>query len=775
MSALRLRNVWGCRRPLVGMCRCALLAIVAECLIVGLPAPGAAAQDLPAQMSVTVVAPSGTHGPAPTGDITVSLDGDKIATVPLTGATNPLTTATPLLSAGLHLVGKQLTIAYSGDSNYEASDGVTVTFPSQTGVTITPKLRKGDPPVVDIVSPRDGERYKRGASVFALYSCRPSDIRSPVARCDGPVPPGIPVNTSSAGSFTFSVRAEDVFGRASTKSVAYTVGNAAAAAAAAAAPPPPPPAPAGEATPPPAAAPAPKAAVALIAAATKARAAKPSPKRPRSSAAAGASVSSAARPAPRAESKRAAQEYAPYDPRSEPVKSVGILVAAFTLMQLAGAGRGLARGGGTGGGGGASGGAGRDGAESNNAGGDGDSSSSSPSMDYEGVDIAYLGTGMSAVAVGDFSRTWAWPGTRIIDALGVSIPARLARRSPLLARLSADSTYLRAIFGSASVLTMAAGLALGVLALQDTGGEAIPPAAILTIAIAMLGVLDAAAGLAAVLVFMFGTLARGGLDSDADLRLLLGLSALWCVVPILAGAVRPLRRSRATHLEQWWDRAADFVIASLIGAWAVQKIIISLPGLAGVTLPITDHANTAAYCVLAAMLARLGFETLAAQLYPKRLARTEPELPDPDSLQRLAACGVRAAIFVFFAYIVVGSSWQLWVGAALFVIPQVLGVYEDRFPNSAALYRVLPKGLVELVLMLFVATAVGALLLDLMNENATTFLANCFVLMSLPGFVLSLAQLFAREGDEPKIGWGKRWGGVVLLSLGTMLALGMLL
>jgi hypothetical protein len=45
-----------------------------------------------------------------------------------------------------------------------------------------------------------------------------------------------------------------------------------------------------------------------------------------------------------------------------------------------------------------------------------------------------------------------------------------------------------------------------------------------------------------------------------------------------------------------------------------------------------------------------------------------------DPLQRLAVCSMRTAIFVFFAYIVVGSSWQLWVGAALFVIPQVLGV-----------------------------------------------------------------------------------------------------
>jgi hypothetical protein len=49
------------------------------------------------------------------------------------------------------------------------------------------------------------------------------------------------------------------------------------------------------------------------------------------------------------------------------------------------------------------------------------------------------------------------------------------------------------------------------------------------------------------------------------------------------------------------------------------------------------------------------------------------------------------------------------------------------------------------------------------------------VLLALPGFALSLAQLFGREGDEPQIGWGKRVGGLLLLAVGIMLVLGMLL
>jgi hypothetical protein len=245
---------------------------------------------------------------------------------------------------------------------------------------------------------------------------------------------------------------------------------------------------------------------------------------------------------------------------------------------------------------------------------------------------------------------------------------------------------------------------------------------------------------------------------------------------VLAGAARPLRRPPTRSLEQSWDRAADFVIASLIGAWAVQKIVLALPGLAGVRLPIAAHANTAALCVLAALVARLAFETVASHLYPRRLDLSEAtEIPEPSALLRLWASALRMAIFVFFAYIVVGTSWQLWVGAALFVTPQVLAVFEERFPNSPALHRALPQGLVRLVLMLFVGTAVGALLLRTMDEHADTFVADSFVLLSLPGFLLSLLSFFGREGDEPPIGWGKRLAGIALLVAGILLVLGLLL
>jgi hypothetical protein len=460
------------------------------------------------------------------------------------------------------------------------------------------------------------------------------------------------------------------------------------------------------------------------------------------------------------------QALAPYDPRADPAKTLGLLVAAFTLLQL-GAGTGglaLARGGGV-----RSAGAGRE-PRTTAA----HESEPEPTFRYERLRIKFLDAALGAVAVGDRSRTWCWPGTSTLDAVGATLPARLARRSPLLARVAADGTYLRAILGSASLLGLLAGLALGVAAIQDTGGDALPPAAALTIAIAVLGVLDAAAGLVAVLTFALGVLALGGVDSGADARVVLSLAVLWFVVPVLAGAVRPLRRPPARSLGESWDRAADVVIASLVGAWSVHQIVLALPGLAGRQLPIAAHADTVAFCVLAALVVRLAAETVATHLYPRRLDISAPvEVPQPGMAQRLAALALRTALFAFFAYIVAGTSWQLWVATAIFVAPQVLAFYAERLPNSPRLFRDRPRGLVRIVVLLLVASALAVLLLRTMDEHAETFLADSLVVLALPGFVLALLAVFGRAGERAPTGWGKRIGGVAILAAGIPLALGL--
>ena len=104
--------------------------------------PPAPAQDLPAQLVVTVVPPKDAGAPRPTGSLVMSVNGSL-------GRDDPARAGNRAADSGhrrsrparFALLGQTVTISYSGDSNYEASDGVTVTIPTRDGLTITARAQ----------------------------------------------------------------------------------------------------------------------------------------------------------------------------------------------------------------------------------------------------------------------------------------------------------------------------------------------------------------------------------------------------------------------------------------------------------------------------------------------------------------------------------------------------------------------------------------------------------------------------------------------------------
>lgn len=366
---------------------------------------------------------------------------------------------------------------------------------------------------------------------------------------------------------------------------------------------------------------------------------------------------------------------------------------------------------------------------------------------------------------GDTSRTWQLPGWERLDAWSLAVPLWLSTRSPLTARVLADGSYLRAIFSTGWGALVLTGGALGLVAAHQTNGLPIAPSVALTATLLVIAIFDATAGVAGVVGFLAGMLIwrSDQLGTATTIRSFLGLAALWFAIPLIAAATRPFRRTTVAGSRYAWDRLADTVIGTLTAGWAVQKTVGGMPGLSGLDLPIADHADRLALTAMAAVVARVLVEELAAWRYPLRLSAVESaKLPFAGPRQRIFATGLRTALFVFLSVAFIGNCWQLWVGAVLFVLPQLLSIYERSFPNSARLHGVLPRGVLKVLVMLVIGSFFAKFVYSILDDPGS-MLRNGFLLMTIPGLVLSALGLFGHDGPDPTWSWPRQALGIVIL------------
>lgn len=177
--------------------------------------------------------------------------------------------------------------------------------------------------------------------------------------------------------------------------------------------------------------------------------------------------------------------------------------------------------------------------------------------------------------------------------------------------------------------------------------------------------------------------------------------------------------------------------------------------------------------MLGALVLRMGLETMAAHWYPQRLNRVQPPgLGEPGLGQRLAAQLLILTIFLFVAVSFLGSCWQLYVGAALFILPKFLQLAGHRFPRSSTLAAVTPRGLVEIVVMLVAGAVLAAIVLAVFGTTREA-LRNAFVVLALPGFALALLELFGEDLPERDLNWARELLGIPVLVIGVLLVLGL--
>lgn len=79
------------------------------------------------------------------------------------------------------------------------------------------------PPTAVIINPPNNAGYPIGANVIASYRCTDASSGAAAASCSGTVANGSPIDTSTAGSQTFSVTATDLAGNTTTASTGYLI------------------------------------------------------------------------------------------------------------------------------------------------------------------------------------------------------------------------------------------------------------------------------------------------------------------------------------------------------------------------------------------------------------------------------------------------------------------------------------------------------------------------------------------------------------------------
>jgi hypothetical protein len=372
---------------------------------------------------------------------------------------------------------------------------------------------------------------------------------------------------------------------------------------------------------------------------------------------------------------------------------------------------------------------------------------------------------------GDGLMVWSLPLVVALDNPPKQIAKSFARVLPLGAKIFSDGAYLRAMTGSFSALLILLSVLAGAVGVTQAGGLLVLPTTFIIAAIVVIGAFDVLAGFLGAATLAIGLAITAGLNTPADIRFLFGVIALGVVPRVISGAFRSLRREVTSGSSYAWERLLDYFVAPMLAAWASYQIVGLLPIFAGIALPVEEVGQVLPIVVAVAMVIRVTLEEMAGRYFPDRTSSVQiTDLPKPPMVQLLISTILRAATFSFIAAALIGVSWHLFVGAFIFVLPNLLALFQSKFPNSRKLYHLLPQGLVNLCVSLWLGQIALMAITGVFQE--TPDLAKIgFVLLPIPSLILSILKLFGRHGAEgeprfyekPNMGWFYRVGTLLMI------------
>jgi hypothetical protein len=445
----------------------------------------------------------------------------------------------------------------------------------------------------------------------------------------------------------------------------------------------------------------------------------------------------------------------PYDPLDNPEDTQSTQVAAFALLGALAAGKA------------ASGDKNSESKSDENSDATDEKSRDDFEESEDSEDLASVGAGGLALikrssSWGDRSRTWRHKSTESIDRTWRSRAEAISSFSPLAARTIGDGSYLRAMLGSFSIFTYPIAVVLGIWALVDVDRQALPPATWLVIAIALLGTLDAMAGFFAAAIYAIGIAVSGNIFTREEVLTVAGVMIIFFAPALLASAIRPVRRLISSDDDRW-ERITDYALVGLLSYFTLSKVVGALNGLSGLKLPISADAKQIALIVAIAITARIILEDIATYLYPVRLETVSPDYKEPTTFQQVISLEFKTFLFVTLAIPFVGFNIQLLIGTFFFLLPSILGLtVGGKYPKIPGLGRILPKGALKIIVMIFVGS-IFANWAESLFENPEDFIPWSFALLAIPGLVFKFAGDFA---EKPGYDWRKTDIGRMVYRIG---------
>ena len=362
-----------------------------------------------------------------------------------------------------------------------------------------------------------------------------------------------------------------------------------------------------------------------------------------------------------------------------------------------------------------------------------------------------------------------------LDELSTSVARGISGFSALLARTILDARYLRAVVGNLAWISIPSALVVSFIGLNQIDNQALPFEFLPLVILMCIGIFDALAGFFGAFLYLNFIFANGNFTSKDAVFTGLGVALIFFAPGLIASKFRPLTRD-VKNFSNLWERATDYVLASLLTGWSVSKLVEALPGLSKLTLPIVDHAGQIGVIAGLAVAVRLGIEEIAWYLYPARLVKLTTELKKPGLVQEIRAILFKTGIFYLLAEPFIGFNKYLLAGCGVFILPQLLSLVSHKFPKVNLLDQIIPRGAFKIVFFSFVSIFAVSYLKSL-NLTPSDFILTSFVFLPIPALTFAFIDMFA--GDRPfditkntRFRYAYRSLGVIILGILIIIILG---